>query len=206
MHRSTAVVIALSLVVAGIGVATGPAAAQSDDGDFLDTLTGDADGPVEAVVNAGDFLYGMAVGEASALVADDPDYDSFQVALDLRNDINGNDDAYQQWLNDRVDASETRNVVQVTVKGPQAENQSRFWIISDVQNGTYQNLGATGSTNRTIDESCTLSGRAAENAHEELETFRAEYVQPNESVDQSYMGRLAAEYDGVSCTFIGGGS
>ena len=67
MHRYTAAVLALSLVVAGVGVATGPAAAQSGDDGVLDTLTGDADGPIEAAVNAGDFLYGMAVGASLTL-------------------------------------------------------------------------------------------------------------------------------------------
>lgn len=207
MHRYTQAVLACSLAVVMVCALAVPVAGQTGDGDgegVLDTITGDADGVVDKALAAADFLYGLGQGYAADLISDDDaDYDAFQVALDLRNDLNGHSDAYQSYLNARSTPSETRDVLQVTVEGPDS-NDSTFYVTANVVNGTYENFGATGSTNRTVDESCTLSGRAAANADDELTTFREEFVEPNETVDRAYMGRLAAEYDGIECSFTNG--
>jgi len=207
MHRYTAASCSLAVLAITValiaGAVTGPVAAQSDDTSVLDVITGDADSAFEAAQNSAKFVAGWVDGKIEKLAADETEHSAAGVAATLREDINGNATAYQQWLNDRLQASTDRAVLQVTVENE--TDSARFYVVTDVSNGSYENLRATTNTSKTVGESCMLSGRAAANAPDELDTFRTEYVDANRSVDTSHTGRLAAEYDDeISCTFTEG--
>ena len=210
MHTYTQASAALSAALIVIAATSGLATAQSDEGDsIIDEVFDDDDSEsrLSALREAGSFGVGYAKGWASRitagvtdLVGDEETWSVNATASTLRSDITTHAGDYESWLNNRTTADTSRDVLEVTVENETASET--FYVAADVENGTYRNLTATGSTNRTVDETCTLSGRAAEEAPGELETFRSEYVTANESVPPGYLGRMAAEYsEGIDCTF-----
>lgn len=205
MHRITTLIITFSVLLAGIGVASVPAAAQSDDASILDEVVGTSEGIASDIRDGASFTYAYYKTKALNAFADDdgdPEWSATDTRDALHNPIDGNNSAYQSWLNARLDAASDRDTLQIRLDN--GTSTATLFLVADVENGSYQGFNARETTDRTVDESCTLAGDAGANAPAELDTFYTEYVEPGENVSTSFTGRLAAEYkDDIDCTFIG---
>lgn len=188
---ATVVLVALALVVPA------PVAADSDDetvldmvseaGDFVDTVGGVATGLVERAKSIDVF-------------GDDKESWSAEAKATAPS-RRSNATLYEAWLSSRLTASTSRDVLEVVV-----ENETDgevVYVVADVSNESYENLTATRSTSRAIDATCRLEKSAGENAPDELDTFREEYVVPDKNVSRELIGRFAAQYKGqIGCSFL----
>lgn len=182
-----------------------PVAATGDEDILNEVLDDDDDsGLIEGVAAAADFAYGYAVGnyeQAKAEVfGDDGPWSANATAETLRAELATNASRYQRWLNGRLNASDSRNVLAVTVVNESAE--ATVYLVADVQNHSYRNLSAKRSTALVVDHSCRLEDRAGRNAPAELATFRRDVVAADGNVSSGFVGRLAAEYgERIDCSF-----
>lgn len=196
-----AVALVMFLVAA---LAVPPVAAQTGGGDTLVTdLFDDEDDDISAQANDMlSFVRGWIGGVIADIRVDaGDDWSAEAVASDLRADVAGNATAYQTWLNDRLDASDEREVLKVRIENE--SSTATLFVTSDAVNGTFTNVTAVRSTDRVVGETCTLSGDAGRNAYDELVTFREQFVEPNETLTKRFTGRLAGQYrEDVECTFL----
>ncbi|QLH83402.1 hypothetical protein [Halosimplex pelagicum] len=201
---STTILATLLLVSA---VST-PAVADTGDQEtgVLESVSETAESGLETVAALADGAAGAAKGYAARAAAYDPfgesaSWSATESAASIEAEVDANGTVYARWLSTRLEATESRNVLAVTVKNHTAAET--VYLTSAVRNGSFHDLSATRSTSRTVDRECTLSGAAARNAPDELATFRESYAVPNESLSSGYLGRFGAQYGGkVSCSFI----
>lgn len=178
-----------------VAVAGGPmgAVAQEDDSIVDDLLDGEDDGLVSAA-------YAYVNGQVDRLLADETDETAAEAAQNTQATFNGNASTVQAWVNNRTSASSAYDVLAFTfeVDGETAT----IYLTSNATTDGYRNASMVDSTSRTVDESCTLEGYAAQQADTELATFITEYAEPGKNVSNSYLAGLAGEYGSdVDCTF-----
>jgi len=191
----------VAILVGGAAILTFAAPAAADDHGIVygpvdalqDSGVNVSDSPLEAAQQTVAALQAGASGYIARVSSDGGDESVAETADALRADINDNSGDYEAYINSRVDASTERDVLAVTLDGD-AENTT--YVTADVQNGSYTNLAAVGSTDRTVDVECTLSGDLATRADDELQRFREEFVASDEDVSAAFVSRMTARYDG----------
>jgi hypothetical protein len=169
------------------GIVYGPVDALQDNGvDVSDSPLGFAEQSVAATIAS-------VRGGLARLSSEDDGQSVAEAADTLRTNINDNSGEYESYINARVDATEDRDVLAVTLDG---DSENTTYVTADVTNGSYTNLTATGSTDRTVDVECTLSGDLATRADDELERFHEEFVTTDEDVSGAFVSRMGTRYDG----------
>jgi len=192
MHTKhiTSVAVAALLVLAGVGAAPVTAQESSVVDDLLD---GEDDGLVASIQAYGsglvDRIFAEETGETAA-----------EAAQSTQDTFNGNNSTIESWVNNRTSASESYDVLEFTFEV--GDETSTVYLTSNATSDGYQNASMVDSTERTVDESCTLEGHAAQQADTELATFVENYAEPGKNVTNSYLAGLAGKYGGsVDCTF-----
>lgn len=200
---AVAVVVAAALISA-------PVSAQTDSP--IDDLFGDDEDAEGGILDTASSVLQQAFGfvtgarnrvsrwVSTATGLSDP-IDASTAADDLQ--AVGNDHAaqVQAYANDRVNASTSYDVFEIEFR-IDGDTATRY-VTADVVNGSYENASVDASTDRPVDESCTLEGAAARNAADELESFVENYVEPDRDVDRRLFSEIAAEYGGsIGCTFL----
>jgi len=195
--------IALALVVGLLAATVAPAsvavAAQSDAEE--ESLAGEI---VSAATDEGSVIQpalGFASGLADRVLAvGGPDTDASTACGDLRTTIADHSGTLQDYANDRVDAAASADVLEIECAIGDAS--STIYVTADVNGSAYANTSAVNTTDRTVDESCTLDDDAAANASAELQHFVDAYIEGNETIPRSEYARLAGRYGGaVECSF-----
>ncbi len=188
-NNITSVAVAALVLVASLS--GGVAAQESSVVD--DLLDGEDDGVLASVQ-----AYGS--GWVDRIFAEDTGETAEEAAQNTQATFNGNNSTIQSWVNNRTTASEAYDVLEFTfeVDG----ESSTVYLTSNVTSDGYRNASMVDSTDRTVDESCTLEGHAAQQADTELAAFVDHYAEPGKNVTNSYLAGLAGEYGGsVDCTF-----
>jgi hypothetical protein len=124
-----------------------------------------------------------------------------QTAANIRTLVNDNSQSYAAYLNSRLNATTERDVLAVTLDG---DTKNTTYVTSRVQNGSYTNLSAVETTDRTVDVECTLSGDLATRADDELERFYEEFVTTDQNVSMAFVSRMGTRYDGSLSTLCSG--
>lgn len=194
MDRQSVATALLCLVVltsTSVGAGAGIATAEDDDG-VLE--------PIRTVTSWFEALRGAAWGEIQQRFTDPADRDAAEAAADLKAEYNASSDDIEGWVNDRVDADADADVLAVTVEID--DDEETVFLVADVDGSDYANSSMVDSTDRSVDERCTLEDDAARNAADELEAFVEEFVDEDRDASSFYLGRTARRYDGdVDCTF-----
>jgi len=185
--------VAVMLLLAAV---SGGVVAQEEDSVVGDLLDGEDDGLIESVqAYAGGFI--------DRVLADETDETAAEAAQRTQETFNGNASTIQAWVNNRTTASDAYDVLAFTfeVDGETAT----VYLTSNATADGYQNASMVDTTERTVDDSCTLQDHAGRGADSELATFVEDYAVPGENVTNSYLAGLAGEYRGdVDCTFSTG--
>lgn len=184
------VVLMLTSTLSGVVVA------QSDDEmSFFDQLATEGDQGADGIVR--DAVRG-ALGSTTTtdkLIADlftdaqDPE----QHATEFQDSFNENNQSIETYVNDRVNASTSLDVIEITFENKDGENATRY-LVADVQDDAYANARVVNTTNRTVDESITAEWYLARNAGSELDTFVSEYAEPNENITLTYELNMYRKY------------
>jgi hypothetical protein len=117
---------------------------------------------------------------------------------DLRETFVANEATIETYANNRTTAGET-DVVAIRC-APTDEDIETVYLTTDIRNGSYTNTTMVETTDRTVDEECTLEEDAAVNAAAELQTFVDEFAAPDEPVAPDFRRRITAQYAGdVDC-------
>lgn len=187
-----ATLLLVSTVIAtGAGADVAVVSAQSDGG-VLE--------PIRTVGDRIDGFLGWARGQVEKRVSDPADRDATEAATDFKQEYNTHSGELETWANDRVDADTAADVLELTFEIDGEE--STVFLVADVNGTDYENTSVVDSTNRSVDETCTLEDDAARNAADELDHVENEYVDEDRDIPSGYLGRLAGRYDGdVDCTF-----
>lgn len=188
--------LALVLVLAAVTVAT-PASAQSDEC---------ADAVLESVceANAAFWAYAGGLSDRAADVATGivSDTGAETAADDFQSTFNSHNETIEAWVNDRTNASTDRDVVALTFR--ESGSGTTVYLVATVNNSSYQDSHVVDSTDRSVDESCTLEAAAARNADSETQRFHDEFAEPDTDLTDAYVRQMAGRYGGkVDCT-IGG--
>lgn len=181
------------LVVAAVAGAPMGVAAQADDSIVDDLLDGEDDGFVTSA-------YAYVNGQIDRFLGHETDETAAEAAQQTQATFNGNASTTQTWVNNRTSASSAYDVLAFTfeIDGEAAT----IYLTSNATAGGYRNTSMVDTTDRTVDETCTLEGYTAQQADTELATFVDDYADPGTNVSNSYLAGLAGEYGGdVDCTF-----
>lgn len=190
----------LGLLVITAGVATPALAASSDDEESLSEKASDLLGGGTTLAKASGSVFMAVMSNLDYQIERFGDYEPArnpsECAGDISSEVNNHSAAYEEYINKRVAASNNTDVIEVRCR--YAENgeltTSTVYIVADVANGEYQNLSAVSSTNRTVDETVVLTGKATEEMPDELVTFREDYVATNTTPPKSYEPKLGSKY------------
>lgn len=189
MSRHLALVILLVAVLVAV-----PAAAQTDDGPIIDLIDGEDDGILAGIEGFLDGIIARFTDPAA-------DRSASEAADDLRSEFNAHNDSLETWVNDRTTADTDANVLELTLD-PEGDGDETVYLVADVNGSDYENATLTTSTDRSVDESCTLEDAAAANAADELDAFHNRFVTEDRDVTPRYRSRLKGQYAGdVSCSF-----
>lgn len=177
----------------------------------------DDTGPIEEALNShdrslGEFVsatYGWAKGQAAKakyaiahsrtpiIGGGEADTASDEFA-DVQSYYNDRSTEFEGWVNDRTPASTDHDVIEIEF---QLEGETETgYLLANVSNGNYTETAIKTSTNRTVDETVTMCGYAADSARDELKTFYKEYVEPGNDVETGYLGGLAGRYKSHTAT------
>lgn len=200
MQRIMSLLVALLLVTSAVT----PVAAQDSDDDsesilnsVIEAESGDR---LDAILGAASGFYARAQNMFQARADDQTPAEH---AADTKQVFNDNNETLLTYVNDRSTASTDADVVALRFT-EEDETSETIYLVADVNNSTYQSAQMVNSTDRTVDEECTLEDSATRNADEELDTFVTEFATGNENTTSRYRSRMVTEYSGkVSCTFIG---
>jgi len=188
-NHITSVTVAALVLVASL---SGGVAAQ-ENSVVDDLLDGEDDGLIASA-------QAYASGYLDRVFAEDTGETAAEAAQNTQETFNGNNTTIQAWVNNRTTASEDYDVLafEFTVDG----ETSTVYLTSNATNDGYQNASMVDSTDRSVDESCTLENLAAQQADTELAAFVDDYAEPGKNVSRSYLAGLAGKYGGsVDCTF-----
>jgi len=209
MTHRTDFAVALFIMLAMLVPAT-PLAQSSDSpiDDFFASDDGDGGGILETASTWAETGYAIATGlrkrvtnTVTETVGLGDQADAETAADDLQQVANDNAAELQVYANDRVTADADFDVLKVdfSVDGETAT----LYIVADVVDGNYTNASVVKSTERTVDESCTLQGAAARSADDELKQFVNNYVDDDKNVSAALVSRVSSEYGGlIDCSFI----
>lgn len=118
---------------------------------------------------------------------------------------NDNSDAFTSWLNSQTADQDVNLSAYDTIKVTFAvndENATRY-VIGLVDNDRYATTTVVNSTDRTVDQTLVLRGRAAVDADSTLETMHSKFVESGDPISREYQTELAATYgDGWSGTLV----
>jgi hypothetical protein len=215
MTRLKPIAVAVLAVLALLAGAAAPAAANHDsttqDAGIADSLfgTSDSDGGVlDSAIQTAGAAYGVVSGQADrALYASPfgPEPDSAEAnAEDTMQAFNDHSSDFVDYANGRnVSGGE---VVQITFD--QADASETIYLVAayNQTSDQYDSAQMVNSTDRTVDETVTVSGMAADNAASEIEAFHSEFVEDNDDVTTSWLAKQWAAYnEDLSSSLIDGG-
>lgn len=190
MHRSTSTLVVATLLL--VSMTAAPAVASHDASSAADGVLGDDSSIVGWATGLANRLGGLFGGV---------DTDATTACSDLQTTFNEHNTTIQDYVNNRTDASSDANVLAVTC-AIDDESTTRY-LVADVDGDNYTNATMVDSTDRTVDETCTLEGSAAANASDELQTFVDKFASTGDDVTGQFRSRLRAQYAGkVDCTFL----
>jgi hypothetical protein len=204
MTRAKPFALALLVVLAGL---TGAVAAQTDDGPIGDLVDDEDDEWLQERSEEFAFARGVAAGMASnaldrvPFVGDDEEPPAATtVAADVERLLEGNESAIVTYADGRLDPATSYDTVEVTYDIE--DDTATHYIVANATDTDWAGFKVVNSTTKTVDESCTLTENAAENAPEELATMLHEFIRPDEYPDSKYVGELTGTYAGqVNCSF-----
>jgi hypothetical protein len=198
--RPFALALVLVLLAAGVAPTTALAQSDSEDEDLSDAIFGAAVSAVEDPLGAASKFsaWGQGVAANVGAWAGDPDRTPSECASDLTTEYNEHNATYEEYVNSRTKAEETRDVVRIDCQQDEdgETTTETVYLVADVQDGNYTNSRIVDSTDRTVDERVLLTGVATEDAPDDLETFRTEYAADDETPPPAYRGRMTGKYWG----------
>jgi hypothetical protein len=216
MTRLKPIAVATLVVLALLAGAAAPAAANHDttdeDAGIADSLFGTSDsddgGLVDSAIQTAGAAFGVVSGQADrALYASPfgPEPDSAETnAEDTMQAFNDHSGDFVTYANDRnVSGGE---VVQITFD--QADASETIYLVAayNETSDSYESAEMVNTTDRSVDETVTVSGMAADNAASEIEAFQSEFVEDNEDVTTSWLASKWAAYnEDLSSSLIEGG-
>lgn len=174
---------------------------QTDDG-LLGNLTA-------SVSRANLYFSGLVANTKYGVGASDEPRTAASCAEDIQTELNSNNQTYETYVNNRINASTDRNVVKVTCKyeadggllDETMETES-VYVVADVTNGSYSNMTVVDSTNRSVDERVVLTGLAVQQLPDDLKAFTDDYAAKGKTPGKGYERMMAAKYAGhVEGTF-----
>jgi len=205
MSHVTPVTLSLLLVVASI--TAGGVAAQETNEEFVDEILSDG-GDQSRLWGLGEGIGGIVRGNLARVlhqigvfsgVKDSPA--PSEEAAEVQQFFNERSGDFVAYANDRVNASDEWDTLAISYELD--DEQVTHYVIANHSNDTYDNASIVNSTDRTVDDRCTLEGPAARNAKEELETGYQAFIESGDAPDPSYMGRLTGAYKPyVECSFF----
>jgi len=203
MHRTRRIALAALLVVAtvtGVTFPTAPAFAQSDTplGDVLggETASEQAMSGLSATWEA---IWGYQDRAVWTTLAA-KDQTASEEMGGVATYFNANNATLMDYANARRDFT-SNETVEFTLR-LNGETTTRY-IVANATDGNLTRAEIITSTNRTETHVLEVCNYAADQSHEELETFTTEYAEPNESVDAAYLGKMKGRYgDDVETTLF----
>jgi hypothetical protein len=200
VRRVVAIAVLVSVVTGVTAIGAGPATAATDSGP-LDEVLDDADDATEFGIAGFEGWVDRQIYRLKTLgipfLGDDETTDTASDELEeVQSYYNPRSAEFEAWINARSNASADYDVVGITFE-LDGETASKV-LVAEVNSTTddYQNSSIVDSTERSIDHNVTLCGYAADSAPAELETYYNEFVEPDEDLTSSYVGRLAGQYKG----------
>ncbi|ELZ14409.1 hypothetical protein C478_07287 [Natrinema thermotolerans DSM 11552] len=226
--RLVAVGVALLLVSAGLfGVATTPVAADHQEGGITDGLiTSESDNSSDGWLPgwvpdapsmdvtqaaASGWMDRVTHSTTSFLGLGGSGPSAEEVATNVADEYNNNSAAYESWADEHAGVYAGHDTVEITFKtgGDTATRYLTADIVTENGSETYANSSVVKSIpdDRTVDETVTVSGLAAENAASELETLRTEYIETGETIQRNdaTVVKMWATYSGdIEASILGG--
>lgn len=199
MMKSKTLIIALACMAVLAAVTPAVASAQADEDGTIDQLfqADDAGDVLETLRGIRDGFAGRASDTVAGFTADDSASD---LAGEFKTEFNTHSADFENYANDRATADTSLDVLKLKFK--QDDETASVYLTTDVSDGNFTNTQVVDTTDRTVDETCTLEGAAARNAADELDTFHDDYVSGNDNVTAEYLSTQASRYSGkVECSF-----
>lgn len=191
--------VALVVVLAATASVPGAATAQEEDS-FLDGVF-DGEDDLDWSATAVAVVSGALDRAENAISGVRSDATATSAADDAQQAFNNNASSSQSYVNKRSNASTDADVLALTFVVD--DEETTRYLVADVNTtDDYENASMVTSTNRTIDEECTLEGAAARNAAEEFAAFHQQFVTESRDPTSGYLKSLGIEYGGkVDCSF-----
>jgi len=202
MSRTGSITLAALLVVAtvtGVTFATAPAVAQSDTplGHVFEGDTSEKAGDGLSAVWSSVWGY---QDRAVWAILGTKDRTASEEMSGAATYFNVNNETLISYANARRNFS-SNETVEFTLH-LNGETTTRHLVINATE-GNLTRAEIISSTNRTATHVLEVCDYAADQSHEELETFTTEYAEPNESVDAAYLGKMKGRYgDDVETTLF----
>ena len=213
MTRLKPIAVATLAVLALLAGAAAPAAANHDsttqDEGLADSLFGTSDSNDTSVLDTVSAAIGVASGTLDRARYQyspfGPEPDSAEAnAEDTMQAFNENAGDFVAYANDRnVSGGE---VVQITFDQNDAEETIYLVAAYNQTSDSYESAAMVNTTDRSVDETVSVSGMAADNAADEIEAFHETFVDPNDDVTTSWLAKQWAAYnEDLSSSLIEGG-
>jgi hypothetical protein len=212
MRHSRIALVAVLLVVASVAT---PAAAQTaedsvfaaldPDGDEGDSLLTDIQEVGDWALAVSDSVTDRVLFTVERITGDTSGAEA--VASDLTTWTNNRSGELINYANQHLDAVNGTefDVLEVTLEG--ADGSATRYVTADVNSttGNYTSLEVVESTNRTVDQTITLSEFATSQLNEDVRSLYDTFVTAGEYPDGETMRELVATY-GTGITVSDGGS
>jgi hypothetical protein len=213
MTRLKPIAVATLAVLALLAGAAAPAAANHDtttqDEGLADSLFGTSDSNETGVIDTVSAAIGVASGTLDRAryqyspFGPEPD-SAEQNAEDTMQAFNEHSGDFVDYANDRnVSGSE---VVEITFE--QADDPETIYLVAayNQTSNEYDSAAMVNTTDRSVDETVSVSGMAADNAADEIEAFHETFVDPNDDVTTSWLAKQWAAYnEDLDSSLIDGG-
>ncbi|MFB6121127.1 MAG: hypothetical protein ABEJ68_08445 [Halobacteriaceae archaeon] len=189
------------LVAAAVAPTTAVAQSSEDDDDdsLVDAVLGTAANITDQVAAVRQFAGGIVTNARYRVFGPETERTPSQCVSDIQSEINTHNGTYEQYVNSRINASESRDVVAIRCALEDEDGQmqnEQVYAVADVVNGSYQNLRIVNDTSRDVDHVIRLSGIAAQEMPDDLVSFREDYAANNKTPGAAYKKRLAGKYMG----------
>lgn len=203
MKRTISILLALLMATSAL---SGVVVAQSDSEDMshFDQLRtpGDQGSPgvlpsnaaeeatqaVSKALTTGNRLFEKYVGNAG-------DENATQYADDFQQSFNSNNQTLIEYANSRMNASADREVIAIEFTDVNGNTDTRY-LVSTVDNESYQSAKIVESTDRSVDENISADWYVSRHASDELDSFISTYAEPDEDFSNSYYTTMVAKYGG----------
>jgi len=203
-HTRHATVAAVAVLLLGTVVVPGAVGAQTDESDAADELFADEGSLLEYARGLAAGLQERVTAIVSGTLGDQPDGDT--LADEATTAFNERAGDFQAYANQHTNASTDYDVI--AVEFHQDDDTATRYVVATVSNSSYEDVAMMSSTNRSVDQTCTLRESAARNAADEIATFHTRFVTSGQGMTTKYMSRMAAKYGSpfgeprVDCTFM----